>query len=197
VQKDINKILIDRDQIASRIEEVAALLTGRLGSSVLPSGRTEVTLVPILTGSLVFLADLIRQLPLHLRIRVMSISSYPGQSVESVGASLRGELSDLPPDLSDTPVVILDDILDTGRTLTLARELIAQRNPLDLITCVLLRKQRPEAQAAAVDYVCFDIPDEFVVGYGLDFDGYYRNLPEIATLKPHIIEGRARRAEDD
>jgi len=169
---------------------------GESGEPTAPSARAlethheavaRITLVPILTGSIIFLADLIRHLPLYMQIKVMSVSSYPGQATTSQGVRIRSELEDLPEDLSARHVLVIDDILDSGRTLRAVSDRLRARRPASVRTCVLLRKQRPEAFAFAVDYVCFDIPDEFVVGYGLDFNGYYRNLPEIVTLKPEVV----------
>ena len=144
--------------------------------------------MPILTGSIIFLADLIRRLPLPMQIRVMSVTSYPGTATSSKGASIEAALTKLPEDLSSNHVLIVDDILDSGNTLRLVKQTIEQRNPISLRTCVLLRKKIPSAMSFDVDYVAFDIPDEFVVGYGLDFNDYYRNLPDIVTLKQHVYE---------
>jgi hypoxanthine phosphoribosyltransferase len=147
----------------------------------------EVTLVPILTGSIIFVADLIRCLPLRMKVRLMSIQSYPGKATTSRGAQVQDELTHLPASLAGAHVLLIDDILDSGRTLTLASELLRARQPRSLRTCVLLRKRRPTALAFPVDYVCFDVPDEFVVGYGLDYNGYYRNLPDIVTLRAEVL----------
>ncbi len=149
----------------------------------------SLTFVPVLTGSIVFVADLIRHLPVYMQIQLISISSYPGRATSSRGATLRQDLGTLPELLCGRHVLLIDDILDSGRTLRLAVDLLRQRRPASLRTCVLLRKQRPEAMACPVDYVCFDIPDVFVVGYGLDFNDYYRNLPEIVTLRPEVVHG--------
>ncbi len=149
----------------------------------------SLTLVPVLTGSIVFVADLIRHLPVYMQIQLISISSYPGRATSSRGATLRQDLGTLPESLAGRHVLLIDDILDSGRTLRLAADLLRQRRPASLRTCVLLRKERPEAMACPVDYVCFDIPDVFVVGYGLDFNDYYRNLPEIVTLRPEVVHG--------
>ncbi len=180
--KDLDKTLVSRAQIAARIRELAAQIARDLESCVgspLEDHEGEIVFVPVLTGSIVFLADLIRELPLKLSLRLVAVSSYPGKSVESKGARLRGEL---PPDLAGKHVVVVDDILDSGQTLEVLTSLIAEQSPASLRTCVLLRK--PGKSVFTADYVGFDIPDEFVVGYGLDYDGFYRNHPEIATLRP-------------
>jgi len=183
VQDDIAEVLIDRERISRRIGEVADLIAADLGD---PS-PAEITLVPILTGSIIFVADLIRKLPLRMQIRMVSISSYPGTATTSRGARLGVELTNLPTSLEGAHVLIVDDILDSGQTMTTVFDLIAQRQPASLRACVLLRKRRPQTMNLPVDYVCFDIEDKFVVGYGLDFNNYYRNLPDIVTLRPHVL----------
>jgi hypoxanthine phosphoribosyltransferase len=188
MEADVQDVLIDRHAIARRVHEIAGEITRDLRAAAGASGgEPELTLVPILTGSIIFVSDLIRHLPLRMKIRLISIGSYPGKITTSRGAQLREGLSLVPDSLAGSHVLILDDILDSGQTLKLASDLIAQRRPASLRTCVLLRKRRPEALHFPVDYVCFDIPDQFVVGYGLDFNDYYRNLPDIVTLRPEVI----------
>lgn len=188
MQADIDHVLIDRDTISRRLDELGEQVAADLRAET-EGGPGEVTLVPILTGSIIFLADLIRRLPMPMQIRVMSVTSYPGTATSSRGASVEAALTKLPEDLSNNHVVVIDDILDSGNTLRLVKETIEQRNPISLRTCVLLRKKIPSAMSFKVDYVAFDIPDEFVVGYGLDFNDYYRNLPDIVTLKQHVYAG--------
>ena len=147
--------------------------------------RPDITVVPILAGSIVFLADLMRCLPLMARVRFLTVQSYTGRTTTSRGPAIDGEL---PEDLAGNAVLIVDDILDSGKTLALAREKILERSPAMLRTCVMLRKELPEAMETPVDYVGFDIPNEFVVGYGLDYDGYYRNLPDVVTLRQEVFE---------
>ncbi|MEX0777627.1 MAG: hypoxanthine phosphoribosyltransferase [Phycisphaeraceae bacterium] len=195
MQGDIEKVLIDRETIARRVEEVAGRITadlvppGAAGAAGVPDDGAELTIIPILTGSIIFVADLIRRLPVRMRIRLISVSSYPGESTSSRGATILDHLTSVPEDLSGQHVLVIDDILDSGRTLGAVTQMLRARGPAALRTCVLLRKQRPEALAFPIDYVCFDIPDAFVVGYGLDYNDYYRNLPDIVTLKPEVIRG--------
>lgn len=182
---DIDKTLLTRKQIELRVKEVAAQIHARL-RELTPAGGKEdprVTIVPIMTGSMIFASDLIRDLPVRMRVRIVAISSYPGTATKSKGALMQTELAAVAEDLLGSHVLILDDILDSGQTLDLAIKSIKAYGPASVETCVFLRKDRPEAQAFPVDYVCFDIPDEFVVGYGLDYDGYYRNLPDVVTLR--------------
>ena len=187
MQADIEKVLIDRAAIAQRVRELAQQITRDLSQQEQAGEPVEITLIPILTGSVIFLADLIRELPLRMQIRVMSVSSYPGKSTASKGPQIEAALSRIPASLAGQHVMVIDDILDSGQTLQAVTELLRQREPAGLTTCVLLRKQRPQAMAFPVDYVAFDIPDEFVAGYGLDFDDYYRNLPDIVTLRKEIL----------
>jgi len=119
---------------------------------------------------------------------LVAVSSYPGTSLESKGAMLRSEL---PRNLAGKHVLIVDDILDSGQTLDVLSRLIAEQKPASLRLCVLLRKPGKAKVLVKPDYVGFDIPDEFVVGYGLDYDGFYRNLPQIATLRPEVAAGKA------
>ena len=187
MQDDIDHILIDRRKIALRVQEVAAQIMHDLLTDTSQEGEPDITLVPLLTGSFIFAADLIRHLPVKLKIRLLSVSSYPGTATTSRGAQIKDDLSHLPASLAGQHVLIVDDILDSGNTLKLVGQTLKAMNPATLRTCVLLRKERPEAMAFPVDYVAFDIPDEFVVGYGLDFNDHYRNLPDIVTLRQEVI----------
>ena len=180
-RRDIDRILIDRDRIARRVEEMAAQIRRDLEDL---SDEFEIILVPILTGSIIFLADLIRQLPQKIRISVVTVSSYPGQRTTTTRRPIVG---DLPDDLENRHVLIVDDILDSGTTIRRIRREIEQRGPRTLRTCVLLRKNLPSALETPCEYIGFDIPDEFVVGYGLDYNGYYRNLPDIGVLKKEAL----------
>ena len=177
---EVERVLIDQERIGARVRELGRQISRDLLEDIARSGNDHIVLVPILTGSIVFVADLIRQMPLKLSLGVVAVSSYPGRSMQSKGAAIRGEL---PRDLAGKHVLIVDDILDTGRTLSLVRSVIAEQKPASLRLCVLLRKLIPRAEEVTAEYVGFDIPDEFVVGYGLDFDGYFRNYPGVAVLK--------------
>lgn len=177
---EIERDLIDETQIDRRVRQLGQQIARDLQADIDRTGADEIVLVPILTGSVVFVADLIRQMPLKLRLHVVAVSSYPGRSMESKGASLSSEI---PRDISGKHVLVVDDILDSGRTLGLVRRLLLDQRPASLRTAVLLTKSVARAEPIAADYSGFDIPDAFVVGYGLDFDGYYRNYPRIAILK--------------
>ncbi len=182
----IARILIDRTRIAARVREMGRQLSADLEAELKREGNDtgnhpdRIVMMPILTGAIVFTADLIREMPMRLSMRVVTVSSYPGASIVSKGAALRGAI---PNDLGGRHIVVIDDIHDSGHTLALVRELVLEQNPASLRICVLLEKKVKRAAEVHANYVGFEIPDEFVVGYGLDFDGYYRNLPEIGVLR--------------
>ncbi|MBS3734366.1 MAG: hypoxanthine phosphoribosyltransferase [Phycisphaerae bacterium] len=166
--------LVSREQITQRLAQLSDELTAHYQAA-------EVTLLVVLTGALVFVADLIRRLELPLRIAVAQVSSYPGRSTRSQGptVTLPG-----PADLTGRRVLVADDILDSGATLAAIRQRIDKADPAEVRTCVLLRKRRADGPPLVqADHVGFDIPDVFVVGYGLDHNNLYRNLPDIHALR--------------
>ena len=169
-------MVVSRSRIARRLKQLA-------GEIAACYGEGELTILAVLTGSLIFLADLIRLLPLRMRLNVVSVESYPGCAAESQSVQLAGPV---PESLAGKDVLILDDILDSARTLRVLTEAVAEVGPASLRTCVLLRKCRPDLpDRLRPDFVGFDIGREFVVGYGLDFDNLYRNLPDICVLQQH------------
>jgi hypoxanthine phosphoribosyltransferase len=181
---EVERVLIPQERIAQRVRELAVQITADHADH--GGGQGEITLVPILAGAMIFCADLMRHLGLRMRIGLLTVSSYPGASIRTQGSQLLGQQLG---DLRGRHVVLVDDILDTGGTVRLVQPLLATLGPASVKTCVLLRKDRPEAKLTPVDYVGFEIPDEFVVGYGLDYDNYYRNLPDIVTLKQTNASG--------
>lgn len=198
MEQDIARILIDRKAIAQRLDDLARAITadfsqpGDHAAGVRP--RPQITLVPILTGSVIFLADLMRRLPLMMQIELISVSSYPGTTTVAKQAYVREDLSRLPASLNGHHVLVIDDIFDSGQTLRMVTNVLKERQPDTLKTCVLLHKLRADVADFELDYAGFEIPDEFVVGYGLDYNGFYRNLPDIAVLTPGAID-RHRQAE--
>jgi hypoxanthine phosphoribosyltransferase len=182
----VERILIDRARIAARVREMGRELSAALEAELAREGASaashadRIVLMPILTGSIVFTADLIREMPIKLSMRVVAVSSYPGTATASKGALLRGAM---PADLGGRHVVVIDDILDSGQTLGLIRDLVLEQKPASLRIVVMLDKKVTRKTQVKADLFGFEIPDEFVVGYGLDYDGYYRNLPEVAVLK--------------
>ena len=176
------RVLIDQDRISIRVREIADRMLQDLPGAT--GGHAEegdaVVMIPVLTGALVFTADLIRCMPIAMSVKPITIHSYPGKATTSQGASLRDPV---PAGLEGRHVVVVDDILDSGATLALIRARILEQRPASLRICVLLRKLKERQSEVEADYAGFDIPDEFVVGYGLDYDGLYRNLPDIRVLE--------------
>lgn len=189
---DIDRVLIPAQKIAARVRELARQITLE---HVQPDSPTEsqLTIVPVLTGAMIFCADLIREMPVRMKIGLLSVSSYPGTATASRGPSLQGSSPGSTPgsmlgEIRGRHVLLVDDILDSGGTIKFIVPLLKECGAATIRTCVLLRKDRPSAREVQADYVGFDIPDEFVVGYGLDYDNYYRNLPDIVTLKREILD---------
>ncbi|MFI4870398.1 MAG: hypoxanthine phosphoribosyltransferase [Phycisphaerales bacterium JB061] len=181
--RDISNVLISEERIRDRVHEIGAQIAADFEGS--HDDESPLVLLPVMTGALVFSADLIRHLPFKLRLELVAISSYPGKSMASKGAKMASEL---PKDLEGKHVIIVDDILDSGHTIAVLKSLIAEQSPASIKVCVMLEKQRNDGPPIAkADYVGFAIPDEFVVGYGLDYDGYYRNHPEIVTLREDAL----------
>lgn len=177
---EIDRILIDRSAIATRVAQMGSAIASDLERAC---GADRLVVVPVMTGALIFAADLVRTLPMRLRLELLEASSYPGQSTVSQGVTLgAGPRTDL----SGSHVLILDDIFDSGRTLAAVRELVLARAPASVRTAVLLSKRVSRSVAMRPDFVGFEVPDEFVVGYGLDYDGWYRNLPDIAVLRQPV-----------
>jgi hypoxanthine phosphoribosyltransferase len=127
-----------------------------------------------------------------MRIGLVAVSSYPGASISTRGSQI---VSQQLGDVRGRHVLLVDDILDSGGTLRLIVPMLKTAGAVDVKTCVLLRKDRPAAKETPADYVGFEIPDEFVVGYGLDYNNYYRNLPDIVTLKPEAVQRMRGNAE--
>lgn len=174
---EVEKILISDEQIARRIKTLAREIERDF------QGR-EMVVVSLLSGTVMFLADLIRHLNLPLRLDFIGVSSY-GAGTES------GELvftKELRIDVCGRDVLLVDDILDTGKTLTRVIPKLQVLKPRRIRTCVLLDKPARRAYKVEADYVGFEIPDFFVIGYGLDFAERYRNLPFVGVLHPHIYK---------
>lgn len=179
----VSRILLSREQIAARIGEMGRQISADWAAASAGEESPRFVLIPILTGALVMTADLIRHVPHKLSIRPVTLSSYPGTATASQGVTVVG---DIPTDLAGAHVLIVDDILDSGRTLGLLRRMVEAQRPASVRIAVLLWKRKPEGRAenVVVEYSGFEIDDEFVIGYGLDYDGYFRNLPDIGILAP-------------
>jgi hypoxanthine phosphoribosyltransferase len=173
----VERILITEGQIARRVRELSQEIERDF------RGR-DLAVVSLLNGTVMFLADLIRHLSLPLRLDFMGVSSY-GAGTES------GELvftKELRLDVRDRDVLLVDDILDTGRTLYRVLGKLRVLKPRRIKACVLLNKAERRVEDVEADYVGFEIPDFFVVGYGLDFAERYRNLPFVGVLHPHVYK---------
>ena len=166
------RILIREDEIAARVAELGETIRRDY------AGRAPL-LVAVLRGAVIFSADLIRAIPLPVTLDFMSVSSYGADTRSSGVVRLATDLS-VP--IEGRDVIIVEDIIDTGRTISYLRRNLATRHPKSLALCVLLDKIARREVEVAVDYIGFAIPDEFVVGYGLDHDGLHRNLRDIAVL---------------
>lgn len=180
---DIERVLISHQQIAARVAELAEQITR---DHTPPRAiDADITFVPILTGAMIFCGDLMRALSLKMRINLITVSSYPGASLRTQGSQL---ISQQLGDVKGCHVVLIDDVLDSGGTIKMVVPIIESLGAASVKVCVLLRKNRPAALDTHVDYVGFEIPDEFIVGYGLDYNHYYRNLPDIVTLKRQVFD---------
>ncbi len=174
MEEDVGEVLITTEDIREKTTELARQITADY------QGR-DLLLVCILKGGLMFLADLMREICLPLEIDFMAVSSY-GASTESSGVVRI--LMDLETNILGRNVLIVEDIIDTGRTLNYITQNLRTRQPASLKICTLLKKPARRVLDIPIDYVGFEIPDKFVIGYGLDYGEIYRNLPFVGVLKP-------------
>lgn len=176
MNNDIMKVLLTGEEIEKRVREIAAEITRDYrGESVL--------MVGILRGAVVFFSELVKRVDLDLRFDFMVVSSY-GSGTDSSG-EIR-IIKDLSQPIEGMNVIIVEDIIDTGYTLKNLKKLLTTRNPKSLKICSLLDKPSRRKVELEGDYIGFKVPNEFVVGYGLDYNEKYRNLPDICVLKPEI-----------
>ena len=182
LRSDIGEILLTEDQIQTRVAELGAQVSADY------AGR-QLTLVSVLKGSLLFIADLMRSIEVPLRIDLMEVSSYGGARTESSGRVRI--LKDLSTSIEGEDVLICEDIIDTGLTLNYLIRYLRGKRPASLRICTLLDKPARRLVEIDVDYVGFTIPDQFVVGYGLDYGELYRNLRFVGVLRPEVytVEG--------
>jgi len=180
VEKDIRNIMISEEEIAKRVKEMGKQLTEEYRGK-------DLLIVGILKGCMLFLSDLVRAIDLPLTMDFMVVSSY-GTATKSSGVVRI--IKDLEKEIEGKDVLIVEDIVDTGLTLSYLIENLKTRNPKSVKVCSLLDK--PDRRKAQVDieYVGFTIPDEFVVGYGLDYAEVYRNLPFVCVLKPEVYSDK-------
>ncbi|MFZ2331169.1 MAG: hypoxanthine phosphoribosyltransferase [Atribacterota bacterium] len=179
-QEMIEEILIPENQIQKRVEQLGEQISRDY------QGK-QLFCIGVLRGAIVFLADLARYIKVPMVIDFMSISSY-GISTESSGVVRI--LKDLDENIENKDVLIVEDIIDTGLTLDYLLRMLKSRKPASLKVCTLLNKKERKKIKVPIDYCGFDIPDKFVVGYGLDFNGLYRNIPYILVLKPEYYNNK-------
>ena len=177
LRDEVESVLIGEQEIAVRVRELAADIERDFAGK-------DLLVVALLTGTVPFLADLVRHITLPMRLDFMGVSSYgsgttPGELVFTKELRLEAR---------DRDVLLVDDILDTGKTLRAVIDKLTALQPRSLKTCVLLEKISRRAEAITANYVGFEVPDEFVIGYGLDYAERYRNLPFIGILKPEVYE---------
>lgn len=176
IYSDIDRVLISKEEIKARIKELGAEITKDLQGE-------DVIVVGVLKGCVVFLADLIREIDLKVDLDFMICSSYGSETESSGNVKI---IKDINVDVKNKVVLIVEDIIDSGRTMANLKEIFKVRQCKDFKICTLLDKQERRVVDIKADYIGFSVPNEFVVGYGLDYSGKYRNLPDIGVLKPEI-----------
>ena len=176
LEQDIKKILISHDEIVTAARELGQKLTEDY------QGKNPI-LVGILKGSVPFMAELIKHIDTHIEMDFMMVSSYHGGTASSGVINIK---QDVTQDIKGRHVLFVEDIIDTGKTLKSLKELFEGRQPASVKIATLLDKPEGRLVEIEADYTCFTIPNEFVVGYGLDYDENYRNLPYIGVLKEEV-----------
>lgn len=174
MKKDIGEVLITEAEIEHNVSELAQRLTADYE-------HKGVTIIGVLNGSLIFLSDLIRHIPFPVKIDTIRANTYIGAS--TISKAETDIINNISLNIKDEHVLIVDDVLDTGKTLSRIVQVIKGHNPMSIKICVLLNKEARREIEIVPDYCCFEIENKFVVGYGLDFDNRYRNLPYIAVLE--------------
>lgn len=175
---DLEKVILSAHEINTRVQEIAIEINQHYEDSV-----REVILITLLDGAIVFTADLIRHLSVPIRLDCIRVSSYGNSTNPETAPRILGSLKS---DVEDKHVLLVDDILDTGNTMKKVVNEVSAQKPASLRTCVFLDKPERRQNNFQADWSGFSIPDEFVVGYGLDYAGRYRELPYLGTLKPEI-----------
>ena len=176
---DINNVLVTEEELKAKVADLGAQISRDYAGK-------NLLLVSILKGAVVFMADLMRAVTIPCSIDFMVVSSYGGTNTQTTG--LVKIVKDLDADLTGKDVLIVEDILDTGVTLSNLVPMLKMRNPSSVKICAILDKPTRRKADIQPDYEGFQVPDEFVVGYGLDYNEKYRNLPYVGVLKPHVYE---------
>ena len=179
LEQDIDRVLFTEEQLQARVAEIAAQIDRDYAGK-------QPLLVSVLRGSFVFMADLVRRITLPCTVDFMAVSSYGSGTTSSGQVKIVKDLSE---QIEGKDVIVVEDILDSGNTLSYLLKLLEARHPASIRLCTLLDKPERRTKPMAVQYSGFTIPDEFVVGYGLDYDEKYRNLPYIGILKPRVYGG--------
>lgn len=179
LEKAIQEVLFSEEQLERRVREIAAEIERDYAGK-------EIMLISVLRGSFVFMADLCRRIDLPCTLDFMSVSSYGNSTTSSGQVQITRDLSS---DITGKHIIVVEDILDSGNTLSYLLKLLEQRNPASIRLCTLLNKPERRVKHVEVHYSGFEIPDAFVVGYGLDYAEQYRNLPYIGILKPEVYNG--------
>lgn len=173
----IGRVLIEEAEIQQAVRDIASYVDAET------RGQTPL-LIGVLTGAVTFMSDLMRAMQNHVEIDFMAVSSYGDDTVSSGVVRID---KDLNKDIAGRHVVVVEDIVDSGLTLQYLLDHLSRRDPMRITVVALLRKNKPDAIEVQVDKTGFDIPDEFVVGYGLDYAGRYRNVPFIGVLDPGAV----------
>ena len=178
LEKDIDHSLFSEEQLKARVREIAGQIDRDFAGK-------EPMLISVLRGSFIFMADLMRSITLPCTVDFMAVSSYGAGTTSSGQVKITKDLSE---SIEGRDIIVVEDILDSGNTLSYLLQILQARHPASMKLCTLLDKPDRRIKPVHVDYSGFSIPDEFVVGYGLDFAEKYRNLPYIGVLKPCVYE---------
>ena len=176
IYEDIEKVLISKEDLQKRVEELGKQITEDLKGE-------EVVVIGVLKGCVLFLSDIFRNLDMKCDLDFMVCSSYENATESSGNVKI---IKDINVDVKNKVVLVVEDIIDSGRTMYNLKEIFKVRQCKDFKICTLLDKKERRAVDISADYIGFDVPNEFVVGYGLDYAGKYRNIPEICVLKKEI-----------
>ncbi len=179
MHQDVEKILFTQEELEDRVRELGRQITEDY------QGK-EVAVASVLRGSYIFMADLTRAIELPITVDFMAVSSYGAGTVSSGQVEIKKDLSD---SIEGKNLIIVEDILDSGNTLYYLMDVLRARKPESIRICTLLDKPERRTKPIRADYTGFTIPDAFVVGYGLDYNEKYRNLPYIGILKPEVYGG--------
>ena len=178
MKEDIERVLISEEELKKRVAELGAQISADYAGK-------EPLLVSVLRGSYIFMADLTRSIDCFCRVDFMAVSSYGSGTVSSGQVNIIKDLSD---SIEGKDAIVVEDILDSGNTLSYLIKVLQARHPASIRLATLLDKPSRRSKPITADYVGFEVPDEFVVGYGLDYDELYRSLPYIGILKPCVYQ---------